>query len=801
MIFILQLYLSLAMVFCCVTMVSWKILLWSVLIYLTFTSSFSQETINIVPLGSNITAGSESSYWLSSSGDFAFGFYRLSTGLFLVGIWFDKIPEKTLVWSANRDDPVHAGSKVSLTLSGHLVLTESDGREFVLYNGTGTSYAAMQDDGNFVLANSSSGFLWESFDFPTDTILPGQFLDMGQKLFSTANGTVDYSTGKYRLEMQMDGNVVLSAYRTADFGYWDAQTINNNNVRLIFENTSDNLFITNGSSIIYNMTANLPASVRDYYHRAMITDKGDFQQLFRSKVNGSSWDIAWQAITKPCSVNNICGVYGFCQSPDNKEINCSCLPGYSPRDLYDPSKGCYPSVVKDFCDPNSSHSDVYVERISNADFPNRDYAELERVFQATEELCQQEVLNDCLCEAAVLKDSTCYKKRMPIQNARRVIPDTDNMVAFLKISNYTTSGNKNHPVSKGVLLAGVIVCSVLAPLFAAIAIYYHPFVQKYRLAKNPPKRKPIELNLRAFSFQELREATNGFKNKLGEGASGAVYSGILKLENEEVEVAVKQLGNSIEQGGDKDFLAEVRVIGLTHHKNLVHLLGFCNEKSNRLLVYELMKNGAVSNLIFRHGQRPSWKLRSDIVLGIARGLLYLHEECENQIIHCDIKPQNVLLDENYTAKIADFGIAKLLMKDQTRTSTNFRGTMGYMAPEWLKNVPVTTKVDIYSFGVLLLEIIFCKRHVDLNPIGEANERLELILVDWVLHCVRKEMLRAVASLDEEIMFHFDNFERMTMVGLWCLCPETNLRPSAAKLVQMLEGTIELGIPPMVDTTI
>ncbi|WMV09256.1 hypothetical protein MTR67_002641 [Solanum verrucosum] len=106
-----------------------------------------------------------------------------------------------------------------------------------------------------------------------------------------------------------------------------------------------------------------------------------------------------------------------------------------------------------------------------------------------------------------------------------------------------------------------------------------------------------------------------------------------------------------------------------------------------------MKNGAVSNLIFRHGQRPRWKLRSDIVLDIARFLLYLHEECENQIIHCDIKPLNILLDKNNTAKIADFGLAKLRIKDQMRTKTIFRGTRGYMAPEWLKNVPETTKVD------------------------------------------------------------------------------------------------------------
>ncbi|KAK4355609.1 hypothetical protein RND71_024580 [Anisodus tanguticus] len=307
------------------------------------------------------------------------------------------------------------------------------------------------------------------------------------------------------------------------------------------------------------MTAKLPASVQDHYHIAMITDKGDFQQLFRNKVNASGWDVASQAITQPCIVNNICGVYGFCQSPNNKEINCSCLPGYSPRDHYNLSRGCYPSVVKDFCDTNSSHSDVYVQRISNADFPNRDYAELERVFQVDEEICRQQVLNDCLCEAVVLIGLTCFKKRMPIQNARSFIPDTNNMVAFLKVSNCTASENK----------------------------------------------KPLYLQVCSASsyewFQEIRP----------KGASGAVYSGILKLEDEELEVSVKQLGNDIEQANDKDFLAEVRVIGLTHHKNLVVLSSTCTIK-------------------------------------------------------------------NYIAKIADFGLAKLLMKDQTRTSMNFRGTKGYM---------------------------------------------------------------------------------------------------------------------------
>lgn len=260
---------------------------------------------------------------------------------------------------------------------------------------------------------------------------------------------------------------------------------------------------------------------------------------------------------------------------------------------------------------------------------------------------------------------------------------------------------------------------------------------------------------------------------------------------------MKKLEKVIEQG-EKEFLTEVKVIGLTHHKNLVRLVGFCNENNHRLLVYELMENGTLSSFLFTEGKKPSWEYRAEIVLGIARGLLYLHEECETQIIHFDIEPQNVLLDTNLIAKIADFGQAKLLMKDQTRTSTNVRGTMGYMVPEWLKNAPVTNKVDVYSFGVMLLEIIFCRRHLELYTLEEDSEGVEMILTDWVLHCVRAESLRDAVSDDNEVLSDFKWFERMTMLGLWCLCTNPILRPSMGKVVQMLEGIIEVGVPPLID---
>ncbi|KAL5849751.1 hypothetical protein ACOSQ3_007805 [Xanthoceras sorbifolium] len=193
-----------------------KVLVWSLLLFAFSLSSFAQVTTNTIELGSSITAGSSNSSWQSPSGDFAFGFYPVVNGQFLAGIWFDKMPERTLVWSANRDDPAQIGSTINLPLNGQFVLTHLNGTEFFIYNGTHTSSALMRNNGNLVLQDSSSKIVLQSFDFPTDTVLLGQVLAMGQELYSNANGSVDYSTGQYRLLLQMDGNLVLSAFRFAD---------------------------------------------------------------------------------------------------------------------------------------------------------------------------------------------------------------------------------------------------------------------------------------------------------------------------------------------------------------------------------------------------------------------------------------------------------------------------------------------------------------------------------------------------------------------------------------------------------
>lgn len=251
-------------------------------------------------------------------------------------------------------------------------------------------------------------------------------------------------------------------------------------------------------------------------------------------------------------------------------------------------------------------------------------------------------------------------------------------------------------------------------------------------------------------------------------------------------VAVKRLDKELVEG-EKEFQTEMKIIGRTHHRNLVRLLGYCLDGSRRLLVYEYMSNGSLSDILFTPEKQPTWEERCGIARDIARGLLYLHDECDTQIINCDIKPQNILMDDHFCAKISDFGMAKLLKKDQTRTYTGVRGTRGYVAPEWHRKLPVTVKADVYSFGIVLLELICRRKCVDWSLAED-----ESILEYWVYSCFEAGELGKLVG-DEEVERR--QFERMVKISIWCIQDEPSLRPSMKKVLLMLEGTVEIPVPP------
>ncbi|XP_077241083.1 cysteine-rich receptor-like protein kinase 43 isoform X2 [Tasmannia lanceolata] len=229
-----------------------------------------------------------------------------------------------------------------------------------------------------------------------------------------------------------------------------------------------------------------------------------------------------------------------------------------------------------------------------------------------------------------------------------------------------------------------------------------------------------------FSLEALVAATQDFnqKNKLGEGGFGPVYKGKLK---DGREIAVKKLSRSSKQGKD-EFMNEARLLAQVQHRNVVSLLGYCAHGAEKLLVYEYVANESLDKLLFHAERRAEleWKKRYEVMVGVARGLLYLHEDSHNCIIHRDIKASNILLDDQWVPKIADFGMAKLFPEDQTSVKTRVAGTNGYMAPEYAMQGRLSVKADVFSFGVVILELVSGKKNSSFNLDSYWN------LLDWAL---------------------------------------------------------------------
>ncbi|KAL2597875.1 hypothetical protein AAZV13_11G190000 [Glycine max] len=290
-----------------------------------------------------------------------------------------------------------------------------------------------------------------------------------------------------------------------------------------------------------------------------------------------------------------------------------------------------------------------------------------------------------------------------------------------------------------------------------------------------------------FKYSDLKAATKNFseKNKLGEGGFGAVYKGTMK--NGKV-VAVKKLISGNSSNIDDEFESEVTLISNVHHRNLVRLLGCCNKGQERILVYEYMANASLDKFLF--GKRKgslNWKQRYDIILGTARGLNYLHEEFHVSIIHRDIKSENILLDEQLQPKVSDFGLVKLLPEDQSHLTTRFAGTLGYTAPEYALHGQLSEKADIYSYGIVVLEIISGQKSIDSKVIVVDDGEDEYLLRQaWKLYVRGMHLELVDKSLDPN---SYDAEEVKKIIGIALMCTQSSaaMRPSMSEVVVLLSG--------------
>ncbi|CAL5036637.1 unnamed protein product [Urochloa decumbens] len=305
---------------------------------------------------------------------------------------------------------------------------------------------------------------------------------------------------------------------------------------------------------------------------------------------------------------------------------------------------------------------------------------------------------------------------------------------------------------------------------------------------------------RRFSPEELATATDGFQCVVGRGSSGTVFKGIL---DDGTSVAVKRIdGGGSPAHSDKEFRSEVSAIGAAQHACLVRLLGFC--LSPRFLVYEFMENGSLDTWIFPSGagRMLTWQQRWQVAVDVARALAYLHGDCRAKVVHLDVKPENILLDGGHRGLLSDFGLAAMMGKEQSRVVTTVRGTAGYLAPEWLLGAGATEKCDVYSFGMVLLEMLGGRRNLQAEA-GIGGSRRWTYFPKIVADKVREG--RVMEVLDRRLLapaVEEAAVRRVAHVALWCAQEKASARPAMARVVEMLEGKGgEVEAPPPSDMII
>ncbi|KAM3706708.1 hypothetical protein ACJW31_03G170500 [Castanea mollissima] len=365
---------------------------------------------------------------------------------------------------------------------------------------------------------------------------------------------------------------------------------------------------------------------------------------------------------------------------------------------------------------------------------------------------------------------TCFCPDRP-----RVWNCTNTTLAYLPVTSFA-----------GIGVLVVIFCYFCGKFSSKKIIYFwkkktltYQSVEAF-LRKNEP------LAIRRYSYSDIKKMTNSFKDKLGQGGYGGVYKGKLQ---DGCFVAVKVLKES--KGNGEEFLNEVASISRTSHVNIVTLMGFCFEESKRALIYEFMPNGSLEKFIYKDNpsnvdRQLGWETLYKIAVGIARGLEYLHRGCNTRILHFDIKPHNILLDESFCPKISDFGLAKICPREESVISMlGARGTAGYIAPEvFCRNIGgVSHKSDVYSYGMMVLEMVGGRKNIDVS----VDSVSEIYFPHWIYKRIELDeelgLQGLISKEDEEIA------KKMIMVSLWCIQTDPSSRPSISKVMDMLEGSL------------
>ncbi|KAK8949035.1 G-type lectin S-receptor-like serine/threonine-protein kinase [Platanthera zijinensis] len=756
------------------------------LMLLLFLVSISPAIAGNIALGSELSARTGQS-WVSENGTFAFGFAAVnSDDELLLGIWYAGLPDdqNAVVWSPNRDSTVGKDAIVKLDQTGSLLLLDNN---TVIWTsnttGLGIQFAFLSDSGNFILSAGGNNPqpAWDSFSHPSDTLLPGQPLSASLELTSAKSSSGYYSLKMLQQQTSLSLALTYSPLLESNnnYSYWASPQISNATGEVVaMLDSSGNFAIMYGKS----------AAGTVYVHK---NDSGSSSALRRIAIgadgnlhlylwNSSSiWVSLWSAVSNPCQVAGICGG-DICILDGNSSSGASCrkLPPVetNPGDC----RGKKMETI-----PQTNYYFSGASTIAN-------YSDM-----SVESECADHCESDCDCVASVYEivEGENYCSTLSSMLFGGLQDPTSTL--YMKVGMNQTFGESGEGGGRSEDRHFEIVLPLVFG-FSALAVLLFLFLGfTVRRRKNLGEQMlPAYLTLPGaplnFSYQDLQMATSNFSRFLGAGGFGSVYKGVLR---DGTQVAVKKLERLLPHG-EREFVTEVTTIGSMHHMNLVNLCGFCSERSHRLLVYEYMSNGSLDKWIFPSNNRQNrfleWRTRMEIAVSIAQGIAYFHEQCKNRIIHCDIKPENILLDENFRPKVSDFGLAKLMSREHSHVITMVRGTRGYLAPEWVSNRPITVKADVYSYGMVLLEIIGGRRNLDVSLDEDQFFYPRLAF---------KEMTKETPMRAVDKRLKAETIEAEELVGalrtaFWCIQEDVATRPSMGEVVRMLEGSMEINAPPM-----
>ncbi|PNT61926.1 G-type lectin S-receptor-like serine/threonine-protein kinase B120 isoform X2 [Brachypodium distachyon] len=661
---------------------------------------------------------------ISKGGDFALGFFSptSSNKSFYLGIWYHSIPgPRTIVWVANRDKPITTPSSAVLTITNgsQMVLSDSKGHNIWtttnnIVAGGPEAFAVLLDSGNFVVRLSNAkDQMWQSFDHPTDTILPNMRVLVsykGQVAVSLVawKGPDDPSSGDFSCGGDPSSPTLQRMIWNGTRPYCRSNVLNGVSV-------TGGVHLSNASSVLFETSLSLGDGF--YY---MFTVSGgltfarltlDYTGMFRSlnwNPHLSSWTVISESPKAACDLYASCGPFSYCDLTGTVPA-CQCLDGFEPSDLKF-SRGCRRKEELK-CDKQSYFVTLPWMRI-----PDKFW----HVKKISFNECAAECSSNCSCIAYAYANLSSVGA---MADSSRCLIWTGELVDIGKFSmNYgenlylrlaNTPADKRSSTIKIVL--PIVACLLLLTCIALVWICKHrgkmrkketqkKMMLEYFSTSNELEGENTEFSF--ISFEDILSATNMFadSNLLGRGGFGKVYKGTLECGNE---VAVKRLSKGSGQG-TLEFRNEVVLIAKLQHKNLVRLLGCCIHQDEKLLIYEYLPNKSLDVFLFDVARKYEldWSTRFKIIKGIARGLLYLHQDLRLTIIHRDLKPSNILLDKEMIPKISDFGMAKIFGANQNQANTiRVVGTYGYMSPEYVIGGACSTKSDTYSFGVLLLEIV------------------------------------------------------------------------------------------------